>query len=109
MAGVEDPAFPVSPADPRIRPGTLVVRLFVYVVLYFIAGFIAGPILGWVGGYLLGLTVTGLLAAIVTNLLCLGIFEALPLLDVGLHLGRAGWQNLALGLAGGIGAAVLVL
>ena len=99
----------MSPEPPQLRAGTLVVRLFVYIVLYFIAGFIAGPILGWVGGYLLGLTVTGLLAAIVTNLLCLGLFEALPLSEVGLRLGPAGWRNLALGLAGGIGAAVLVL
>jgi membrane protease YdiL (CAAX protease family) len=98
----------VSP-EPPLRAGTLAIRVFVYIVLYFIAGFIAGPILGWIGGYLLGLTVTGLLASAITNLLCLGIFEALSLPDVGLRLGRPGWRNLALGLAGGIGSAVLVL
>jgi membrane protease YdiL (CAAX protease family) len=92
-----------------LRAGTLAIRLFVYVVLYFLTGFIAGPILGWVGGYLLGLTVTGLLASGVTNTLCLGIFEAMHLPDVGLHAAPRGWCNLALGLAGGIGAAVLVL
>jgi membrane protease YdiL (CAAX protease family) len=92
-----------------LRAGTLFVRLFVYIVLYFLAGLIAGPILGWIGGYLLGLTVTGLLASCVTNLLCLGIFEAMQLPDIGLRLGRAGWRNFALGLAGGAGAAVLVL
>jgi len=99
----------VSPEAPQLRAGTLAIRLFVYIILYFIAGFIAGPILGWVGGYLLGLTVTGLLAAGITNLLCLGIFEALQLPDAGLRLGPAGWRNLGLGLAGGIGCAVLVL
>jgi CAAX protease family protein len=99
----------VSPAEPPLRAGTLAIRLFVYIILYFLAGFIAGPILGWVGGYLLGLTVTGLVASIVTNILCLGIFEALHLSDAGLRPGRAAWRNLALGLAGGIGAATLVL
>src|SRR5438045_3020413 len=94
---------------PPLRAGTVAIRLFVYIVLYFIAGFIAGPILGWIGGYLLGLTVTGLLASVVTNILCAGIFEALQLPDIGLRLGRAGRRNLALGLAGGIGAAALVL
>jgi uncharacterized protein len=96
-------------AEPKLRAGTLVIRLFVYIVFYFLAAVVAGPILGWVGGYLLGLTVTGLLASLLANLLCMGIFEALSLRDVGLHLGRAGWWNLALGLAGGMGSAVLVL
>jgi membrane protease YdiL (CAAX protease family) len=92
-----------------LRAGTLGIRLFVYIVLYFLTALIAGPLFGWIGGYLLGLTVTGLVASAVANLLCMGIFEALPLADIGLHLGRAGWRNLALGLAGGTGAAVLVL
>jgi len=98
----------VSP-EPPLRGGTILVRLFVYLVLYFLAAIIAGPILGWIGGYLLGITVTGLVASGVTNILCLGIFEALRLPDVGLHAGRASWRNLALGLAGGIGSALLVL
>ena len=93
----------------QLRAGTLIVRIFVYIVLYFLTALIAGPIFGWIGGYLLGLTVTGLVASGVSNLLCMGIFEALPFPDIGLHLGRAGWRNLALGLAGGIGAAVVVL
>jgi uncharacterized protein len=96
-------------AEPKLRAGTLVIRLFVYIVFYFLAAVVAGPILGWIGGYLLGLTVTGLLASLLANLLCMGIFEALSLWDVGLYLGRAGWWNLALGLAGGMGSAVLVL
>jgi membrane protease YdiL (CAAX protease family) len=99
----------VSPAAPQLRAGTLVVRLFVYIALYFVAALIAGPVFGWIGGYLLGLTVTGLVASGLANLLCMGIFEALPFPDIGLHLGRAGWRNLALGLAGGIGAAAVVL
>jgi hypothetical protein len=99
----------VSPEAPKLRTTTLLIRLFVYIVLYFVAGMIAGPILGWVGGYLLGITVTGLLASGVTNTLCLGIFEALQLPDAGLRFNAAGRRNLALGLAGGIGAAVLVL
>ena len=85
----------MSPALPKLRAGTLLIRLFVYIFLYFVAALISGPIFGWIGGYLLGLTLTGLVASGVANLLCLGIFEALPLPDIGLHLGRAGWRNLA--------------
>ena len=99
----------MSPEEPKLRTTPLIVRLFVYIVLYFVAAIIAGPVLGWIGGYLLGITVTGLLASSVTNALCLGIFEALRLPDAGLRFGPAGRRNLVLGLAGGIGAAVLVL
>ena len=95
--------------EPPLRAGTILIRLFVYVVLYFLAAMIAGPILGWIGGFLLGITVSNLIAASVTNILCLGIFEALHLPDIGLGPGRASWRNLGLGLAGGAGAAVLVL
>ena len=95
--------------EPPLRAGTIAIRLFVYIVLYFLAAMIAGPILGWVGGFLLGITVSNLVAAGVSNILCLGIFEALHLPDIGLRPGRASCRNLGLGLAGGAGAAVVVL
>src|SRR5690348_5885457 len=92
-----------------MRAATLAIRLGVYIFFYFVAVVICGPIFGWVGGYLLGITVTGLIAAMVANLLSLGIFEAMKLPDIGLRWNDGAARNLILGLAGGIGAAVLVL
>jgi CAAX protease family protein len=97
------------PVSQPLRPSTLVIRLGVYVFFYFVAVMLCGPVFNWIGGYLLGITLTGLVASLVTNQLSLGIFEALRLPDVGLRFGRAGLRNLAFGLAGGIGSAVLVL
>ena len=53
----------------------------------------------------LGLCATGLLA----NLLTMRVFDRRPLTDIGLMGGRASWQNLALGLMLGGGAAALML
>lgn len=92
-----------------MRPITLVIRLGVYLFFYFVSVFLAGPIFGWLGGYLLGITMAGLIAALVANLLSMGIFEALPLIDIGLHWNRCAVRNLLIGLAGGVGAAVVVL
>jgi membrane protease YdiL (CAAX protease family) len=102
-------AAPVTPTGQPLRPATLAVRLLVYVFLYIITVIIAGPIFGWIGEYLLGITVTGLAAALLANQLSVGIFEALHLPDIGLRQGRASAINLGLGLAGGIGCAALVL
>jgi uncharacterized protein len=99
----------VSQPGQPLRPATLFIRVGVYIFFYIVAAFIAGPVFGWLGGYLLGITLTGLLAAILANLLSLGIFEALRLPDAGLRWNHAAFRNLALGLGGGIGAAALVL
>jgi membrane protease YdiL (CAAX protease family) len=92
-----------------LRPSTLIIRLGVYVFFYIVAVMIAGPVFNWIGGYLLGITLTGLAASIVANLLSLRIFEALKLPELGLRWNRPGRRNLFLGLAGGIGSAALVL
>src|SRR5690242_16333902 len=92
-----------------MRPVSLAIRLGVYVFFYFVAVILTGRVFGWIGGYLFGITLTGLTAAIVANLFSLMIFEALPLPDIGLHWNSAAVRNLILGLAGGIGAAVVVL
>jgi uncharacterized protein len=92
-----------------MRPLTVAIRLGVYLFFYFVAVLIAGPVFGWIGGYLLGITATGLLAAMVANVLSLGIFEALHLPDIGLRWNAAATRNVLLGIAGGAGAAVAVL
>ncbi len=93
------------------RPDALqtVVKVVVYVSLYFATAFLLGPLLFWLGGYIVGVTTTGLLAASVTNGLCLRIYVHRGIAAIGLQGGKPALRNLLLGCAGGIGAAALVL
>lgn len=80
----------------------------VYIVL-FILGTIA---MSWVllnAGYLVGIVLTEALAAVFANWLAMRIFEGRSLVDVGLWWHRASSENLAMGAAGGVGAALAVL
>jgi membrane protease YdiL (CAAX protease family) len=90
-------------------PGRAALKAGVYVVLYLVIVFFFGPLFGWLGGIWVGVTVTGLAASLVANGYSLRIFEGRHLPDVGLRWTRASVRNLALGLAGGVGAAVLAL
>jgi len=103
----------VSPNPQPLRPLTLITRLTVYLFLYIVVGQIAALALGFVFGvdraYLFVLTIGGLLASLACNALSLRIFETIRFADIGLWWNHAAARNLALGLAGGIGAALLVL
>jgi hypothetical protein len=90
-------------------PLRIALQVGVYVFLYIATAMVFGWLLFWVGGYLVGITATGLLAALFSNWLALRIYERRPLPDIGMYWGRASAENLALGLAGGAGAAMLVL
>ena len=95
---------------PSTKPDPI--RTAVHVLVYVVFFLLGAVVFGWaVGGlgYLLGTVATSLLAAGVANWLSLRIFEARSLLDAGLWWNRASARNLAMGLAGGIGSAVLVL
>lgn len=83
-------------------------HVLVYAVFFILAAVVFGWAFGTLG-YLLGTVVTSILAAGAANWLALRIFEARSLLDAGLWWNRASGQNLLMGVAGGIGAAVLVL
>jgi uncharacterized protein len=88
------------------------VRVAVHVLVYVIFFILGAVMFGWAFGglgYLLGTVVTSILAAGSANWLSLRIFEARSLLDAGLWWNRASARNLLMGLAGGIGSAVLVL
>jgi membrane protease YdiL (CAAX protease family) len=96
------------------RADTLPVALkvTVYVFLYFAAAYVVGPLLYWLGGtsgYVVTITVTGLLAAVFSNSLCLRIYVHRGIAAIGLPSDRAALVNLAYGGIGGIGAAALVL
>src|SRR5215467_9579962 len=90
------------------EPLRLALSVLVYIVLYGAAQIVFYLVLG-VAGELAGATLTVLLAAIFANWLVLRIYENRTLPDAGLRWSRASPENLALGLAGGIGAACLVV
>lgn len=94
---------------PRRDPLRVALQIGVYVFLYIAIAFVLGPLLYWFGDYLAAITITGLLAAGLTNWISLRIYEALPLMAIGLDWKCGSARNLGLGLAGGIGAASLVL
>jgi membrane protease YdiL (CAAX protease family) len=83
--------------------------VIVYVALFYAVATIFLPLMLWLGEYFMGLTLTGLLAAIFANWLTLRIYVHRPLVDVGLWANRASAENLGWGLLGGIGAACVVL
>src|SRR6266542_2957870 len=89
------------------------VRLTVEVLVYVILGWVAMSVAGWatvaLGGYLVGITLAVFSSALFVNWLTLSIYEHKALAAIGLHLSRAGGDNLLFGFAGGAGAACLSL
>ena len=95
---------------PRARDPLRIARHVVpYVALFFLLVTLSGPLFLWLGGYFLGITASLLFSALFVNWLAIRIFESRPLADVGLWWNRASADNLAFGLAGGMGAVCLVL
>jgi len=93
---------------PSRDPRRVARKVGVYISLYVATVFVVGPVLGWFGA-LVGVTATGFAAACVANALTMRIYQRLSLLDIGLRWNRSSAVNLGLGLAGGMGAACLVL
>jgi len=85
------------------------VKVTVYIALYFATAFLIGPLFYWAGGYIVGITASGLLAAVCANSLCLRIYVHRGIAAIGLQGGEAALVNLGLGCLGGVGAAALVL
>jgi membrane protease YdiL (CAAX protease family) len=88
---------------------TVYLRVGLYIFLYLVALFVLPNLLIWLGGYFFGGILSQFAAAIWANWLALRIDGRLRLVDLGLHWNRASARNVGLGLAGGIGAAALVL
>jgi membrane protease YdiL (CAAX protease family) len=86
----------------------LLLQVVVYVAFYFVTAFVLGPLLAF-GGYLAGITITGLLAATVSNGLCMRIYVQRGIAGIGLQWDKASFFNLLFGCLGGVGGAVLVL
>jgi membrane protease YdiL (CAAX protease family) len=84
------------------------VRVGVYALLVY-TGLVLFGWLAFGGGYLVSSTAGVFLSGIIANTLAMRIFERTHLANVGLLWNPASVRNLLLGLAGGIGAACLVL
>jgi len=93
----------------RVNAAHLVLKVVVYVSLYFATAFVLGPLLYWLGGYIVSITATGLLAAVFSNSLCLRIYVHRGIAAIGLQGDKAALVNLGFGCLGGVGAAALVL
>src|SRR5579871_4303750 len=93
----------------RSDPLRIAMHVVPYVAFFFLSTVLSGWLFLGVGGYLVGITCSLLFSAIAANWLALRIFEHRRLGDAGLWWNRAAADNLALGLAGGIGSACLVL
>jgi uncharacterized protein len=90
----------------RLRPA---IQTAVFLLLYIVAVYLAIPLFSWTGGYLVGLTAGSLVASVFANSLSLSIFDFGKLTDVGFPWNRAAARNGTIGLAGGVGSALLVL
>jgi membrane protease YdiL (CAAX protease family) len=89
-----------------VRPA---IQAAVFLLLYLIVVNLAIPLFDWTGGYLVGLTVGSLVAAVFANSVSMAIFDSGKLTDVGFPWNRDALRNSGLGLAGGTGAALVVL
>ena len=88
---------------------SLAVKVVVYISLYFAAAFVLVPVMTWLGSYFFGVTTSGFLAAVITNVLCLRIYERRGIAAIGLQSDKPAFLNLVMGLIGGVGSAALVL
>jgi membrane protease YdiL (CAAX protease family) len=95
--------------SPRADSLHLAIKVVVYISLYFATVYVLGPLLFWLGGYMVGITTTGLLAAVFSNVLCLRIYVQRGIAAIGLRSDKAALVNLGFGCLGGMGAAALVL
>lgn len=85
------------------------VRVGAYALLVLGGLILFSQLLVWFGGYLVSSVVGVFLAGTVANALAMRIFERTHLAEIGLVWTPASVRNLLLGLAGGAGAALVVL
>jgi membrane protease YdiL (CAAX protease family) len=90
-------------------PVRAAIQAGVFLLLYVVAVYLLGPLALLAGGYLVGLTVGSLVAAALATAFAMAIFGGHPLIDVGLCWNGFARANVLWGIAGGTGAAVLVI
>lgn len=84
-------------------------QVVVYIAFWWAMATLAGFVFGNVLDYFPAIVLTSLVASGFANWVSLRIYEQKPLPDVGLWWNRQSMRNAALGIAGGVGAAALVL
>jgi membrane protease YdiL (CAAX protease family) len=87
----------------------LAAQVGLFVVAFYAMGLVLGPLLRWLAQDLAGPTFAVLISALFATWLALRIYENFSIVAVGLWWNRSSADNLALGLAGGVGAACLAL
>ena len=90
-------------------PLRIALHVGVYVFLCWITLFVFGGLFLWFDNPIIAATGANLMVGVFANWLAMRIFEQMHVVDVGMHMGRMSAENLAIGLAGGIGSAALVL
>ena len=100
-----------APAPAQGRPSKFGVLLRVGIFAFLeIAGMaIIAPLMFPIAGYLVSATLSTFAAAAIANTMAIRVYERGQISDVGLGWTAASRKNLLIGLAGGIGAALLVL
>src|ERR1039458_1609023 len=96
-------------ADGRLESLPLIVHVLVYIAIGWLGVEIFGRIMPWIGGYFWGSFAASFATAVFANWFTLRIYTNRRLVELGLWWNRASADNLALGLMGGAGAALLVL
>ena len=96
----------MSAGKDRVR---VAVQVVVYVALWWAMATLAGFVFASVLDYFPAIVLTSLVAACFANWVAMRIYERKPLTDIGLWWNGPSMRNMALGVAGGAGAAALVL
>ncbi|MBI4910855.1 MAG: CPBP family intramembrane metalloprotease [Acidobacteria bacterium] len=102
-----EPAITPPEAAQRTKLGILL-RVGIFAFLEIAGMMILAPLMHPVAGYLVSAALSTFGAAAIANTIAIRVYERGQLADLGLHWSGDSRWNLLLGLAGGIGAAVLV-
>src|SRR4051812_2490750 len=86
----------------------VILRVGLFIFIAFVGLYIFSILLS-PAGYLVQAAIGTFAAAAVANTIAIRVFERAGLADIGMHWNAASARNLALGIAGGLGAALLVL
>ena len=96
----------------QFQPGSklgLLLRFSMFALFGWGGLFVFTPLMYFVADFLIAAALGTFAAAAVANALCLRIYERGQLAHIGMHWNRDSRRNLLLGLAGGAGAALLVV
>lgn len=103
------PATRPVPGPPKPTKLGVLLRVGIFAFIEIAGMVLFAPLMYPIGGYLVSAALSTFAAAAIANTIALRVYERGQLADVGLGWGPASVRNLLLGLAGGIGGALLVM